>query len=395
MINSLSPLYKTENKELRFKGKNQNNSAHLEIKGSATCAKVYTQNIDYKTADQIKILCNHPAFEDEPIRIMPDVHPGKGTLVGFSSPVNQDKIVPGLIGSDIGCGMLCVKFETQGQKIDFKKLDNVIRKYSSTKREKIPQSLKKVPASLAKNVKTMCNDIGDINSDYHLSNLGTVGSGNHFIEIDTDKKGNKYLVIHTGSRGLGKQVAQHHEFVARHQNHYFIPKLSYLSSDEAEKYLEDMRITQEYAKQNRRAIADEILYRMGWKEASSFESVHNYISKDGIIRKGAISADKGKQILIPLNMRDGVILATGKGNADWNNTAPHGAGRKMSRGEANAQLSLNDYILAMHGIYTTCVNKNTLDEAPSAYKDPKDIIENISDTAQVNEIIKPIYNFKN
>ena len=389
----ISPLSSAYNKIPVFKGVQKKDNS-IQIKGSETSAKVYTPNIDYKVMNQIKVLCNHPAFKDAPIRIMPDVHPSKNTLVGFSAPVDSNKIIPGIIGSDIGCGMLCVKFDTQGKEIDYKKLDETVKMYSSVKRTKLPRSLKRVPQSLQKDVKSMCKDMINANPDFHLEKLGTIGSGNHFVEIDTDKDGQKYLIIHTGSRSLGKQVAQHHQFIARHQNHYFIPELSYLSDDEAKKYMEDMKITQEYAKQNRRTIADEIMFRMGWKEISSFESVHNYISENGIIRKGAIAADKGKEILIPLNMRDGAILATGKGNADWNNTAPHGAGRKMARGEANSELSYDDYVSSMRGIYSSSVKPETLDEAPAAYKNSSEIIENITDTADVKEVIKPLYNFK-
>ncbi len=396
MISSLTPNYNNifMPKKMSFKGNSQDKAKSIQITGSATSAKVYTQNLDYKTMDQIKILCNHPAFKDAPIRIMPDVHPSKSTLVGFSAPVDTNKIIPGIIGSDIGCGMLCVKFDTQGKDIDYKKLDDIVKMYSSKRRTKTPQSIKKVPQTLKQQVKNMCKDLKYANADFHLNNIGTIGSGNHFVEIDEDKNGQKYLVIHTGSRGLGKQIAQHHQYIAKHQNHYFVPELSYLSDDEAKKYLEDMRVAQEYAKQNRRTIANEILFRMGWKEVSSFESVHNYISDDGIIRKGAIAADKEKEILIPLNMRDGAILGTGKGNPDWNNTAPHGAGRKMARGEANRNLSYENFVKSMNGIYTSCVRHDTLDEAPDAYKQPEEIIENISDTANIKEVIKPLYNFK-
>ena len=392
MINSLSYNYNHIPKKQSFKSNPKTNE--LQIKGSATSAKVYTNNVSYKTLDQIKILCNHPVFKDTPIRIMPDVHPSKNTLVGFSAPVNPDKIIPGIIGGDIGCGMLCVKIDTKGKDIDYKKLDEIIKKYISSKRIDNPQALNKVPYSLTQKVKSICKDIKSSNSDIHTGNLGTVGGGNHFIELDEDKNGQKYLVIHTGSRTLGKEIAQYHQDIAMQQNRYFIPNLSYLSNDEAKKYLEDMRIAQEYSKQNRRTIADEIMYRMGWKEISSFESVHNYISEDGIIRKGAIAADKDKEILIPLNMRDGAILGTGKGNPDWNCTAPHGAGRKMPRREASTSLSYGEFVKSMQGIYTSSVRPDTLDESPQAYKDAEEIIENIADTAEVKEVIKPKYNYK-
>ena len=366
----------------------------LQIKGKETFAKIFTGALDYKTMSQIKDICNHPVFENTSIRIMPDVHPGKNCIVGFSSTVGAKGVIPSIIGSDIGCGMLCVKFDTQGKEIDFRKLDDVVRTYFSMARTKKPAWVKKVIPSLRQDIESMCPKFRDTSADYQIDNLGTVGRGNHFIEIDKDSKGQQYLIIHTGSRALGKRVADYHEFVARHQNHYYIRELSYLSRAEAAQYLKDLNVTQRYAAANRRVIADEILYRMGWKEKGSFESIHNYISPDGIIRKGAIEATKGKQVLIPLNMRDGAILGRGKGNVDWNQTAPHGAGRCIARGEAMKTLSVEDYKNSMQGIFTTSVSKDTLDEAPAAYKKASEIISNIEDTVQVDEILKPLYNFK-
>lgn len=374
-----------------FKG---NNKKVIELNGTETKAKIYTQDIDLKAVEQIKQLCNHPAFHDSPIRIMPDVHPSKNTVVGFSAPYISDKIIPGIIGGDIGCGMLCVKINTQNQEIDYKKLDDVIKTYVSSKRTKQPFMLKKLPPELDKSIRDICKKMPDVSSDYQKNALATLGGGNHFIEIDTDSLGQKYLVIHTGSRSFGKKVAEYHQNIARRQNHYFIRNLSYLSGDEAKQYLEDMKIAQEYARMSRRTIADEILYRMGWKEIESFESVHNYIAKDGIIRKGAISAEKGRDLLIPLNMRDGAILAKGKGNNEWNNSAPHGAGRKIPRAEAHQALDFSQYSKSMSGIYSTCVKPENIDEAPMAYKPSEEIIENISETADIQEIIKPLYNYK-
>jgi len=193
---------------------------------------------------------------------------------------------------------------------------------------------------------------------------------------------------------LGKKFAEHHQFIARNQNHYFIKELSYLSGDEARKYIEDMRVIQKYAEVNRRCIADEILYRMGWKEVESFESVHNYISDDGMIRKGAIQAKNNQPILIPLNMRDGAILARGKGNPDWNYTAPHGAGRQFARSEVSELITLDEFKDSMKGIYSNSISKSTIDESPMAYKDANEIVDNIQETAEIQEIIKPIYNYK-
>lgn len=399
MINNISfsnPQNVYSKNSIQFTGKpeNKNKEKSFVVKGSQTDAKVFTSAVDYRTYDQIKAICNHPAFYQKPIRIMPDVHPSKGTLVGFSAPVDYEKIIPGIIGGDIGCGMLCVKLDTQGQEIDYKKLDDVIRTYVSSGRTRTPNSMSKISSKLSRQIKDICADMKFTSSDFQESRLATLGGGNHFIEIDSDTNGQKYLIIHTGSRNFGKQIAQKHQFNARQQNHYFIKELSYLSGDEAKKYLQDMKIALQYAETNRRLIADEILYRMGWKEKDSFECVHNYISDDGMIRKSAISSKDGEKLLIPLNMRDGSILATGKGNPDWNETAPHGAGRKVRRGETQQVLSYKDFVSSMNGIYSTCVRPDTLDEAPDAYKDSDEIIENIDGTANVDEVIKPVYNFK-
>lgn len=366
----------------------------LEISGSETKAKIFTKNIERKAIEQIKALCNHPVFKDAPIRIMPDVHPSKNTVVGFSAPMLNGAVIPAIIGSDVGCGMLCLKFKTQGQKIDFEKLDRIIKEYISYDRTKAPKSLKKVPKSFVNELNRICKDLYQTSGDYQVTRLGSVGSGNHFIEIDKDSLGNNYLIIHTGSRGLGKKFAEHHQFIARHQNHYFMKELSYLSGDEAKKYIEDMRIIQKYAELNRRCIADEILTRMGWKEVDSFESVHNYISGDGMIRKGAIEANQGQPLIIPLNMRDGALLGRGKGNVDMNRTAPHGAGRSIPRGEAHNTLSMDEFRESMNGIHSSSISTKTLDEAPQAYKNPNEIIDNIQDTAEIETVIKPIYNYK-
>lgn len=367
----------------------------IQITGNKTQALVYTSlPLDYKTLDQLKILCSHPSFENSPIRVMPDVHPSANTLVGFSAPVNREKVIPGIIGGDIGCGMLCVQFDTHGKEIDYKKLDEIVKTYTQSKRTKTPKSLKQLPNGFNTDLKNLCKDLKDVSADEQASNLGTLGGGNHFIEIDKDKNGKHYLIIHTGSRGFGKEVANHHGNIAKKQNRYNIKELSYLSGDEAKKYMEDIKVAQKYAQISRRIIADEILFRMGWDEKMSFESVHNYISDDGIMRKGAISAKEGEHILIPLNMRDGVILAKGKGNPEWNKTAPHGAGRIMSRGEASKNIPYETFVDAMKGIYTTSVSTKTLDEAPQAYKPSGIIIDNIKDTAQIEDVIKPKYNYK-
>ncbi len=376
-----------------FKG--QDKLTPVEIKGSQTSAKVYTQNIDYSTYDQVKTICSHPVFKDIPIRIMPDTHAGKNTVVGFTAPVNANRnIIPSLISGDIGCGMLCVNVDIKDKNIDFKKLDEVIRKYVSTAREEIPQSYEQYTKEIIKKISDLCKHKYKVSAENSLSNLGTLGGGNHFIELETDKDGEIYLTIHSGSRRFGNEVFNYHNEVAKKQNPYKIKDLSYLSGAEAKDYLEDMKFAEQYSQINRRIIAEEIIKKMGWKKKSSFESIHNYISSDGIIRKGAISANEGEKLIIPLNMRDGVIIAKGKGNKDWNNSAPHGAGRQFKRGDAAQCISLNDYVDAMRGIYSSCISKSTIDESPQAYKNSEEIIDNIKDTATIDTIAKPIFNYK-
>ena len=377
-----------------FKGTSNTNT--IEIQGTQTKAKVYTSNLDDRTYNQIKTICSHPVFKDIPIRIMPDVHAGKTVPVGFTAPIGtKGEIIPSLISGDIGCGMLCCEIDTKGEDIDFKKLDSVIRTYIGSSHSKIPLSKKENIKSIEKDIKTTSSDKLKISFDKMIAGLGTLGSGNHFIEIDSSKDGRHYLIIHTGSRGFGQAIYNYHQNKAFKQNPYKIETLSYLTSDEAKEYMEDMKLAQKYAEINRRIIADEIIKQMDWKEVSNFESIHNYIADDNIIRKGAISSYNGQKILIPLNMRDGALIASGKGNSDWNNSAPHGAGRKLSRSEAQEKINLNEYEKSMKGIYTTCVSDSTIDESPMAYKNSDTIKANIASTADIIENIKPQYNFKN
>lgn len=377
-----------------FKQKNDTFEKSIKIKGSETQAKIYTTNVDYQTLGQIKEFCNHPVFRDTPIRIMPDTHAGKNSVVGFSAPIINGKVIPNIIGGDIGCGMLCVKFDPQCEQIDFEKLDDIIKTYVSASHSKEPSSMKKVPPEFYNKVAALCKYKYKKPMEKVLNSLGTLGGGNHFIEIDKNAEGEYFLVIHTGSRHFGKEVANYHQAIAGEQNPYKIRDLSYLSGSEAKDYLEDMRLAAEYSKYNRRVIADEIMKRMGWKEQESFESIHNYISNDGMIRKGAISANLGERVIIPLNMRDGSILGIGKGNPDWNNTAPHGAGRQYKRSEAAQFISFEEYRKSMEGIYSSGINKSHIDESPQAYKDSCEIIENVSDTVDVKDVISPVFNYK-
>lgn len=394
--------------------------------------KIFTKNIEQEAIDQIDELLNQEAFKDSKIRIMPDVHAGKGCVIGFTGDLG-DKVIPNIVGVDIGCGMLCV--ELGDIDLDLEKLDKIIREY-------VPSGFEVHDERKYKFLK-----LQDLKCYRGLKDtkrlersIGTLGGGNHFIEIDIDEDDNKYLVIHTGSRNLGKQVAEYYQELAnqlcnynigeykekqkqlikeykeqgRKQeiqsalenlkneykiNHNKIPKdLAYLEGQYREDYLHDMKICQEFASSNRKIIAIEIMKQLNYElffPGNNFETIHNYISfEDNIVRKGAISARKGEKVLIPMNMRDGCIIGIGKGNDDWNQSAPHGAGRLMSRMKAKETFNLDEYKESMNGIYTTSVNEETIDEAPFVYKPMKEIIDCIGDTVDIIKIIKPIYNFK-
>lgn len=394
--------------------------------------KIFAKTIEDEARAQIDLLLEQDAFKDCKVRIMPDVHAGAGCVIGFTANLG-DKVIPNIVGVDIGCGMLTV--ELGDMDIDYAELDRVIRKY--------------VPAGFNVHAdngissfdfsKFRCyNQLKDI-ARLDCS-LGTLGGGNHFIEIDEDEVGGKYLVIHTGSRNLGKQVAdiyqnraierltrQDPERIERviaalkaegrekeissilpalkneHRNHP--PKeLCYLEGSDRDDYLHDMKLCQVYASDNRFLIANEIIWRMHWFGGlesrrkiltdKAFETIHNYIDSDNMVRKGAISAKYNEPLLIPINMRDGCILGRGKGNPDWNCSAPHGAGRIMSRARAKELINLGDYKDTMKGIYTTSVGLDTIDEAPFAYRGIDEILECIQNAVAVEKIIKPVYNFK-
>ena len=396
--------------------------------------KIFTENIEEKAKEQINLLLQQEPFKDCKVRIMPDVHAGKGCVIGFTADLG-DKVIPNIVGVDIGCGMLCV--ELGNIELDLGELDKIINKYIPAGRDIREQKLM---------------NFEKINDLYCLRELketkrfnraiGTLGGGNHFIEIDVDDENNKYLVIHTGSRNLGKQVADYYQDLAIQlcsgkeemfrrkeeiiktykeqgrkpeiqkalkelekeykQNKPDLPnELCYLEGKYREMYLHDMKICQEYASLNRIMIADTILKKYsGFSMAIyftqyGFETIHNYISfEDNIVRKGAIRANKGERVIIPINMRDGSIIAVGKGNEDWNNSAPHGAGRIMSRRKAKETFKLDEFKESMKDIYSTSVVEETIDEAPFVYKPMQEIIDNIKDTVEIEKIIKPIYNFK-
>ena len=394
--------------------------------------KIFTNNVEPEAIEQIELLLAQDAFKDCKVRIMPDVHAGKGCVIGFTADLGK-KVIPNIVGVDIGCGMLCVSL---GQAdIDFEKLDNVIRSYIPSGRAVHEGRIVKFEKLHELKCYRELRDTKRIERS-----IGTLGGGNHFIEVDVAEDGYKYLVIHTGSRNLGKQVADYYQNLAfelmsgkdklyeeqdrliaeykasgrkseiqsaiaeLHRNFKAvnpkIPKdLCYLEGKYRDDYLHDMRICQKFAYRNRVMIAQIICNHMGWGVNEDmpdyFECIHNYIDHDSnIVRKGAISAKLGEKVLIPINMRDGCIIGTGKGNEDWNQSAPHGAGRVMSRTKAKELVSLEAFERSMDGIYTTSVNQSTIDEAPMVYKTLDEIVENIKDTVDVLTIIKPVYNFK-
>jgi tRNA-splicing ligase RtcB len=353
--------------------------------------KIFAKTIEPEAIAQVELLLAQEAFKDCKIRIMPDTHVGKGCVIGFTADLG-DKVIPNIVGVDIGCGMLTVGLGKQ--QIDFEKLDKLIRKFVPSGRHIHNKKLASFPKILDLN----CYSVLKRKERFERS-IGTLGGGNHFIEIDRDDSGNMYLIIHTGSRNLGKQVADYYQNLAikiLKDKDTSIPRdLCYLTGKYRDMYLHDMRICQEFADFNRHIIADIIIDKMGWSTYDSFQTIHNYIDLDSnIVRKGAIRALKGERLLVPINMRDGCILGIGKGNEDWNYSAPHGAGRLMSRNEARKQLDLAEYKNTMAGIYTTSISKDTIDEAPMAYKTLDEIVECIADTVDIEANLKPVYNFK-
>ncbi len=396
----------------------------LILNGKYNTAKVFTDVIEEKAISQIISLLNQPMSQGQQIRIMPDVHAGAGCTIGTTMTIT-DKAVPDLVGVDIGCGMETVRIREKF--IEPQKLDKLIR-------TKIPSGFSLRPKPHRYIEKTRLFDlycIEHIDMIKAEKSLGTLGGGNHFIEADKGKDGAIYIVIHSGSRHLGLEVASYYQDTAykmlnqcsqdeinelitrlktegkekqiqkelkslKSAKRTSVPKgLAYTEGELFNKYIHDMKIIQEFAMLNRKAMMDEIVKGMGFHVEDCFTTVHNYIDTDSmILRKGAVSAKKGEILLIPINMRDGSLICTGKGNADWNCSAPHGAGRIMSRGEAKEKLTLSEFKKQMVGIYTTSVSRSTIDESPMAYKTIDDITENIGDTVEINEIIKPIYNFK-
>ena len=396
----------------------------ITIKGKFNEAKCYCTTLEDIAAEQIKAVCDQAAFADSKIRIMPDVHAGMGCTIGTTMTIT-DKVVPGMVGVDIGCGMETVRIEEK--ELDFEKLDALIR-------AEIPcgRDVRETEHPFAEEADlSALRCLHFVTIDRARKSIGTLGGGNHFIEADRGENGELYIVVHSGSRYIGTEVAKYYQEQARrslwggakHQiaeaiaqlkaegrfqeieetrqalkaeHHMDIPpELTFASGELFDDYIHDMKIIQKFAALNRKAMVETILDGMKLTRAEQFTTIHNYIDTDSmILRKGAVSAKLGEKLLIPINMRDGSLICIGKGNDDWNCSAPHGAGRLMSRRAAFSNLSLEQYKEEMQGIYSSCVKFDTLDESPMAYKDMNEIIENIEPTAQIIERIKPIYNFK-
>lgn len=388
--------------------------------------KIFTDNIEGQALNQVYTIAKMPAFENAKIRIMPDVHAGAGCVIGFTADLGN-KVIPNIVGVDIGCGMLTVKLKNKNLNTEaLTAIDDAIHRFVPSGHD-IHDSIK---ASFNKIKNIRCYEQLK-NKEIFECSIGSLGGGNHFIEIDQDENGTNYLIIHTGSRNLGKQVAEYYQklaFRTMTSNHIkeridetiaklkaegkerdientikilkmqttSVPKeLCWLEGQNRDDYLHDMKICQEYAVLNRATIADIILSHTELIEDSRFETIHNYIDHDSnIVRKGSIRALKGERVLIPLNMRDGCIIGIGKGNEDWNYSAPHGAGRTLSRSQAKEMINMDDYKESMKDIFTTSVNQSTIDESPFAYKPSEEIIELVKDTVDIEKIIKPIYNFK-
>lgn len=392
------------------------------IEGRYASAKVYAREVEQEAIDQIRAMCNQEFTSGSSIRIMPDVHAGKGCTIGTTMTIS-DKVVPNIVGVDIGCGMYTLRLEASN--IDLARLDEAAHG--------VPSGMHIWPGETERFPLEELRCAGALkNMDRLKRSLGTLGGGNHFIEVDRAADGTLYLVIHTGSRNLGKQVAEHYQDMAielAREGRYraqarkaLIDRLKaegradsiqaelealdgqradvpadlcWLYGDALSDYLHDVDICQRFAHRNRELIAQILLERTGLTGADGFHTIHNYIDTgEMILRKGAIAAHKGERVLIPLNMRDGSVLALGRGNPEWNFSAPHGAGRRLSRKNARSMLSMAEYKSAMQGIYTTCVATSTLDESPMAYKAQEDIIGAIRESVDVIDVIKPIYNFK-
>ena len=396
----------------------------IELKGKYNEAKIFTDVVDEASLSQVLLLLNQEFVSGSKIRLMPDIHAGAGCTVGTTMTIT-DKIVPNLVGVDIGCGMETIR--VREKHIEPQKLDKLIY-------EKIPSGFNIREKTHRYFEKINLEDLycyKEIDQRRAEKSMGTLGGGNHFIEAGQDEEGLIYLIVHSGSRHLGLEVANYYQAegyrvlngstqkdvedltaelkaqgkereisrriaALKNTKRTSIPKpLAYVSGELFDRYIHDMKIVQRYAELNRQAMMDEMVKGMKLHVVDQFTTVHNYIDTDQmILRKGAVSAGKNEKLLIPINMRDGSLLCVGKGNEDWNQSAPHGAGRLMSRSAAKESFTVSEFKKQMAGIYTTSVNKDTLDECPMAYKNREDIVNNIGDTVAITGVIRPIYNFK-
>lgn len=401
----------------------------FELQGKYNNCKVFTDNCENETIAQLTNLLNQEFVSGSQIRIMPDTHAGAGCVIGTTMTL-KDRVCCNLVGVDIGCGMLTIKLKEK--RINLPELDSVIKKY-------IPfgGDIHEEAVAYSNIEELACAKVVNIERGY--KSLGSLGGGNHFIEIDKSDSGDLYLVIHTGSRHLGLEVCNYYQEAGykalqekatggslkdfsdaliaklktegrqkeisselaklktefKMKNPSIPYELSYVEGENFKNYIHDMKIMSEHAQMNRATIAKIILKKAKLHEVERFETIHNYIDTENmILRKGSVSAQNGEKLLIPMNMRDGSLICIGKGNPDWNYSAPHGAGRLMSRSKAKESISMSDFKKSMEGIYSTCVNTSTIDESPMAYKPMNEIVENIKDTVEIVDIIKPIYNFK-
>lgn len=389
----------------------------IKVQGSCNNAKIFTDNVEDEALTQIKNLCDQDWAKDSVIRVMPDTHAGKGCTIGTTMTI-KDKVCPDTVGVDVGCGMLCVNLGKID--VDFAKLDKVINDF-------VPSGMN-IRDKALETAEKFFEDVklfAQVDVERAKKSIGTLGGGNHFIEVDKDDEGNKYLVIHTGSRHMGFEVANWYmKRASKQQEKETIGEIIQKMKDEGrekeiesvikgmkaklkksqqeyvfgnlfEQYINDMKVAQRFATLNRDEIAKVIVEKMEWKPVDSFCTIHNYIDTDNmILRKGAVSAKLGERLMIPINMRDGSLICVGKGNKDWNESAPHGAGRLCSRTEARKNFSLEEYKKQMEGIWSTSVVMETVDECPMAYKNKDEIVKNIEPTVDVLKEIVPVYNFK-
>lgn len=402
----------------------------IELNGKYNSCKVFTDNIDNETISQLIALLNQQSVAGSNIRIMPDTHAGKGSVIGTTMTIT-DKVIPNIVGVDIGCGMTAVKLKEK--RIDLPKLDSVIRKYVPSGYE-----IHNEPICLDSPISGLrCDKY--VNIDRAMKSLGTLGSGNHFVEVDKDSNDNLWLVVHTGSRHLGIEVCDYYQNLGykrltekiaggslKEKSDTLIKKLksegrdkeiskelerlkaeykatninipqalAYVEGKDFDDYIHDMNLVQQHAVANRMTIIRQIIKNMKLHVVDEFTTIHNYIDTENmILRKGSISAKAGERVIIPMNMRDGSLICVGKGNPDWNYSAPHGAGRILSRSQAKSSVSMSEFKDSMKGIFSTSICKGTLDESPMVYKPMQEIIDNIKDTVEIIDIIKPIYNFK-